>query len=202
MGAKPRDRLLGNIQDYVHGNWGRFEEVIFRDCSEIVSSNCWPQCLFKFKWEEVTKLVSVFNAKFWNFCKILPQFLTGWYQMCHRIKILKWWWQSTNSVPEVSEWNTLLAGWQIMTYWQRLLWGTNSIIGLQCDYIFISSGQTSLSSHSTCRARVISQLRLGNGKLFGKFEVNVDSVRVDYVLDQCEVLNCSHQCQYYFNQLR
>ena len=52
------------------------------------------------------------------------------------------------------------------------------------------------------RARVISQLRLGNGKLFGKFEMSVDSVVVDYVLDQCSVLQCSHQCQYYFNQLR
>ena len=52
------------------------------------------------------------------------------------------------------------------------------------------------------RARLISQLRRDNGKLFGKFEISVDSVVVNYVLDQCQVMECSHQCQYYFNQLR
>ena len=38
--------------------------------------------------------------------------------------------------------------------------------------------------------------------MFGKFAISSDSVAVDYVVDRCGEMGCSHQCQYYFYQLR
>ena len=52
------------------------------------------------------------------------------------------------------------------------------------------------------RDKLITQLKYENGKLFGKFEVSFESVKVDYVIDRCREMDCVHQCQYHFYQLR
>jgi len=55
---------------------------------------------------------------------------------------------------------------------------------------------------SNVRAAIIKQLKNENGKLFGKFVVDKDSVTINYVLDECEKHECSYECQYYFTELR
>ena len=52
------------------------------------------------------------------------------------------------------------------------------------------------------RDKIFTELKHRNGRLFGKFEIGFDSVKVDYVIDQCGEMVCQHQCQYYFYQLR
>ena len=52
------------------------------------------------------------------------------------------------------------------------------------------------------RKKLATELQRGSGKLFGKFAVRSSSLQVDYVADQCKQMVCSHQCQYYFYQLK
>ena len=67
---------------------------------------------------------------------------------------------------------------------------------------FILIFKTSNMLTDFIRDKLITQLKYENGKLFGKFEVSFESVKVDYVIDRCREMDCVHQCQYHFYQLR